>query len=307
MNIFFLFPLMAIIFTSCTNSVSTETSTSVKAEFREIKQETYELTKPTENIAKVLVLFGGFPEKPEDIKREFNILDLAKQNSIAVVYMNYNQKLWLAETEKQKLAQQLQTIFTDHQLPTDDIYIGGFSSGGNVSLLISAYLVANKSFGLVPKGVFLVDSPIDLVALYRSSEKNLMRNFSEVSVQESTWIIETLEKAFGDPHEQLSTYEQYAVYTSVTDNIDNLKNLKDLKIRFYTEPDTTWWKTNRKADYDQMNAFYIKKLSESLKASGFNQLAYIPTKNKGFRANGDRHPHSWSIVDKSQLVQWIMD
>jgi hypothetical protein len=138
------------------------------------------------------VLFGGFPEKPEDIKREFKILELAKKNNLAVIYMNYNQKLWLEENEKQKLAEQLQNIFLDNELPTNDIYIGGFSSGGNVSLLISSFLIENKNFKLEPKGVFIADSPIDLVALYKSSEKNLIRKFSEVAVQESTWIIETL-------------------------------------------------------------------------------------------------------------------
>ena len=61
------------------------------------------------------------------------------------------------------------------------------------------------------------------------------------------------------------------------------------------------------ADYDQMNAYYIKRLSESLKKSGFSRVEYIPTENKGYRANGERHPHSWSIVDKKELIKWIME
>lgn len=221
--------------------------------------------------------------------------------------MNYNQKLWLEKHKKQKLAEQLQSIFLENKLPTNNIYIGGFSSGGNVSLLISSFLIENKNFRLEPKGVFIVDSPIDLVALYKSSEKNLARNFSEVSVQESTWIIETLGKQFGNPNNDISKYEKYSVYTSETSNIDNLKSLKNIKIRLYTEPDTLWWKENRKADYDQMNAYYIKKLSETLKNLEFNQVEYIPTENKGYRENGDKHPHSWSIIDKKELIKWLTE
>ena len=78
------------------------------------------------------------------------------------------------------------------------------------------------------------------------------------------------------------------------------------QIRLYTEPDTLWWKKNRMADYDQMNAYYIKRLSESLKKSGFRSVEYIPTQNKGYRANGERHPHSWSIIDKKELIKWMM-
>ncbi|MBL4708765.1 MAG: hypothetical protein JKY48_10055 [Flavobacteriales bacterium] len=221
--------------------------------------------------------------------------------------MNFNQKLWLEEDEKKKLAEQLQNIFLENKLPKNDIYIGGFSSGGNVSLLISSFLIENKTFKLKPKGVFIADSPIDLVALYKSSEKNLTRNFSDVSVQESTWIIETLGKQFGNPKKDISKYLEYSIYTSETNNIDKLKNLKNTKIRLYTEPDTIWWKENRMADYDQMNAYYIKRLFENLKESGFDQVEYLPTENKGYRENGDRHPHSWSIIDKKELIKWITE
>ena len=60
------------------------------------------------------------------------------------------------------------------------------------------------------------------------------------------------------------------------------------------------------ADYEQMNAFYIKNLSKSLTKQGFENVEYIATKNKGYRANGDRHPHSWGIVDKKELIDWML-
>lgn len=291
----------------CKNATKEKTTNPEKVEFQEITNENYELSKPTKNLKRVLILFGGFPEKPENIKREFTIQELALEKNIAVLYMNYNQKLWLEETEKQKLAELLQKIFAENKLPTNDTYVGGFSSGGNVALLMGSFLVENKDFKLAPKGVFIVDSPIDLVALYKSSEKNIARNFSEVSVRESTWMIETLGKPFGNPSDGISKYQQYAVYTSSTETIDNIKGLKNTKIRLYTEPDTLWWKENRKADYDQMNACYIKKLAASLQNAGFSQVEYIATENKGYRANGDRHPHSWSIVDKKELIKWMME
>ena len=297
--------LLLLTFISCKN-LEIKKENTLKLPFQELITDNYELIKPNKNIKSVVVLFGGFPEKPEDIKREFNILQLAKENNIAIVYMNYNKKLWLEENEKQKLAAQLQSIFLENKLPKNSLYIGGFSSGGNVSLLIGSFLKENEKFALDPKGIFIIDSPIDLVALFKSSEKNLKQHSSEASLQESTWIIETLEKQFGNPNNTISKYETYSVFTSTTNNIDNLKSLKNTKIRLYSEPDTLWWKENRKADYDQMNAFYIKKLYERLKASGFKKVENITTKNKGYRANGERHPHSWSIVDKNDLIQWII-
>jgi len=105
----------------------------------------------------------------------------------------------------------------------------------------------------------------------------------------------------------MSKYENYSIFTSETNNFDNIINLKNVKIRFYTEPDTLWWKKNRMADFDQMNAYYLEQLSDLLKKAGFKQVEYIATENKGYRANGQRHPHSWSIVDKKELIEWVTE
>lgn len=300
--------LTFLVFNSCKQNNNAErVDNSKKIEYQQISTSEYQLEKPNGNPSAVLVLFGGFPEVAEDIKREFKILEKAKENEIAIVYSNYNQKLWFEENELNELAKQLQKIFTDNKLPNDNIYFGGFSSGGNVALLIGDYLAENGKFDLTPKGIFIVDSPIDLAELYFSSEKNLKRNFSEVSVQESNWLIQTLGDRFGDPNKDLSNYEKHAVFSSKTGNIDNLKNLKNTRIRMYTEPDTLWWKENRMADYEQTNAYLIKNLSERLKESEFKNIEYIPTENRGYRANGERHPHSWAIVGTDNLINWMLE
>lgn len=275
-------------------------------EFTKIIEDDHELYKPKKEAKAVLILFGGYPETAKDIEREFNILDIARKNNIAVILSNFNQKLWLEENEKYILASSLQDIIVENQLPSDNIFIGGFSSGGVVSILLSNFIVGMKQFYIDPKGVFIVDSPIDLVALYKSLEINIHHNFSEPSTKESTWLLETLEDSFGKPEDDIKKYEDKAVFTFSTNNTSNLEKLKSTKIRLYTEPDTLWWKKNRMADYKQTNAFYIKKLSESLKMKGFEKVEYIPTENKGYRADGERHPHSWAIVDKNDLMNWIL-
>jgi len=301
------FILVLFTLISCKNTNKEKQKTHIKNEFQVITNEDYELIKPTENLKEVLVLFPGFPHKAEDTQREFKIQTYAEKNNVTVIYMNYNQKLWLDENEKIALAKQLLSIFQKNDLPINDVYIGGYSSGGNVSLLISSFLNENKRFKLIPKGIFIVDAPIDLAALYKSSQKNIERNFSDVSVTESTWIIKNFKSQLGNLEDEFLKYQKLAPYTSETSNINNLKGLNNTKIRLYTEPDTLWWKKNRMADYDQLNSYYIKKLYEDLKQAGFKQIEYIPTQNKGYRANGERHPHSWSIIDKKDIINWIME
>ena len=31
----------------------------------------------------------------------------------------------------------------------------------------------------------------------------------------------------------------------------------------------------------------------------------MTTIGKGFREDGSRHPHSWSIVDEKELIEWF--
>ncbi|MEM9338142.1 MAG: hypothetical protein AAGA66_05395 [Bacteroidota bacterium] len=278
-----------------------------KVTYRQVPTPGYQLEKPIGKPNAVLILFGGYPEVAEDIKREFQILDKAKENEIAVVFSNYNKTLWFEANELNDLAKKLRKIFTDHLLPNDHVFFGGFSSGGIVALLLSDYLIKNQEIGLVPKGIFIVDTPVDLTHLYISSEKKLNGSFSEPSLLESMWLVDVLGNRFGNPHEDISEYEKHSVFILKTGRISNIENLKKTKIRMYTEPDTLWWKENSMADYEQMNAYAIKKLSEKLKGSGFSNVEYIPTKNRGYRANGQRHPHSWSIVEINDLIKWLLD
>ncbi len=253
----------------------------------------------------LLILFPCFPCDAKNTFSEFKISEISLKNGFSVLAMNLNQHLFLNQSEKQQLAEQLEKIVLENNLSKENIFIGGFSSGGNVSLLISDFLIKNKS-KVQPKGVFVVDSPIDLLALYKTAQKNLKMKFSEPSIQEATWIKSFFDKEFGNPENGIENYEKYSPFTLETQNIENLKNLKNLNIRFYTEPDLKWWQENRKNEYQDLNAYYLKKLSDKLKTEfGNENIELIETENKGYRANGERHPHSWAIVNEKDLIEWM--
>lgn len=297
--------IILLIAISCKGQNEKNNSTE-KPEPETTKTSEYELIK-AENQKGLLILFPCFPCNAENTLNEFKIAEISVDNGFSVLAMNLNERLYLNSKEKQELAEQLTQIVHEQHLSEKNIFIGGFSSGGNVSLLICDYLKkANNQ--IQPKGVFVVDSPVDLLGLYRTAEKNLKLNFSEPSVQESTWIKDLFGKGFGKPEDGIANYELNSPYTFETQNIDNLKGLATLKIRFYTEPDLKWWSVHAKNDYEDLNAFYIEKLSNKLKMEfGNNNVQLIKTENRGYRANGERHPHSWSIVDRKDLVSWMME
>ncbi len=268
--------------------------------------EDYEVVKAYEQKG-LLILFPCFPCDANNTKNELDIVDVATKKGISLMFMNFNQRLHLSEKEKYDLATLLNLAITKHSLDTTNIFIGGFSGGGNVSLLLSNYLIETNN-AVQPKGVFVVDSPIDLLALYHTAIKNVERNFSKPSIQESTEQLKRFNKEFGDPKKFIENYESNSPYTSATQNLSNIKFLKDRKVRLYTEPDKKWWKENRKADYEDMNAYYIKDCAGQMnKQYNCKDFKYYPTENRGYRANGMRHPHSWSLIEVNDLVSWMLE
>ena len=143
--------------------------------------------------------------------------------------------------------------------------------------------------------------------MYKVAEKNIISNFSTDSVEESNWIINSFNSEFGNPKDSIKLYEKFSPYTFQTHNISNLENLKKLQIRFYTEPDLDWWKTNRNNEKDEINSFFIEQLYNDLRNKNFKNIELINTQNKGYRANGTRHPHSWSIIDKENILNWMLE
>ncbi|MEW5675449.1 hypothetical protein ABGT15_03975 [Flavobacterium enshiense] len=302
---FLIIPVLIFLITSCKNSTSNDfAQVTVSGNIKTVKNKDFELIK-VQNQKGVLILFPGYGHVSDDTKNEFKVVDTAVKNDVSVLLMSFNQHVFLRDDEKLALTNDLLSIFEKNNLDYKNIYIGGFSSGGNVSLLLSDYLVKTKN-KIQPKGVFIGDSPVDLLQIYKNSEKNVAKNFSEETVEESKWIIQDFNSKLGSPKDSLHNFENFSPFTHITGNIQNVNALKNTKIRFYTEPDVTWWKKDSDNDYEDMNACSIEKFSKEMKKQGFSNIELIQTKNKGYRANGDRHPHSWSIIDVQDLMKWML-
>ena len=305
----FYYYFLLLLLTACYNKVKEVPSYNPNKEINlaidAIDTEAYELIKPSGEQKGVLILFPGFPETPARVKQKFKIVQPALKKGIALVLMKFNQRLWLDTQEKFRLVTTFNQLFSNHNLDSANVFIGGFSSGGNISLLLANHLAETDNL-IQPKGVFIIDSPVDLLGLYEISKRNIQRNFSDISVQESTRTIQRFETNLGNPEDSLENYEIASVYTRKTNNIHNLAHLNNVKIRLYTEPDIQWWQKNRQNDYEDMNAYYIKNLSDELIQKYGSSVEYIATKNRGYRANGQRHPHSWAIVEINDLLKWIL-
>jgi len=276
---------------------------SKKNEVKIITNKDYEL-KITSSQKAVLVLFPCYPCDKENTKSEAKFLDKIENDGITTLLLNINMKLYLSEEEKASYSKLINSILDDNKVDKSNVYIGGFSGGGNISLLVTNHLLKTNN-ELKPKGVFAIDSPIDIEKLYYNAKADIAKHASEVSYEESLYIVDLLEKSIGNPKDSILNYKKLSPYLSSIDYNENIKYLKDIKVNLYCEPDLEWQGENRNRKYEELNAYMLDKAYQSLKKIGSSKAKFIKTKNKGYRANGEKNPHSWSLVNKKDLLDWI--
>jgi hypothetical protein len=283
--------------------LATTTCTNVRHQTQVITGDKYEIHL-ARNQKAVLVLFPCYPCDIANTRTEAKFLKDLDREGITVLLLNINRKLWLTDAEKSEYATLLKDILDSNNIPNKNIFIGGFSSGGNVSLLLTHHIL-NTKFPINVNGVFAVDAPLDLEQLYKNALYDIEKNASEDAYNEALFVKGLLEKELGIPSKDLITYKQYSPYLISENSTQNIEQLKNLKIRFYTEPALDWQKENRNRDYNHLNAFVLEKVHHALTASGCQSTEFIASENKGIRANGTRHPHAWSIVDRGSLIKWM--
>jgi hypothetical protein len=110
----------------------------------------------------------------------------------------------------------------------------------------------------------------------------------------------------GSPEEYPSRYIQASPFSAFAEEGGQAGLLAKMPVRLYTEPDIHWWMNNRQVDYYSMNALDAAGLIQQLRLLGNRQAELITTQGRGVRPDGQRHPHSWSIVDEPELGAWIL-
>lgn len=267
---------------------------------REFHTADYELIIPAEQKS-LLVLFPCFPCDAADTRAESRIADTAAANSIAVLMLNFNRHILMSEAEQQKVIGTIAGAVKEHGVDAAKTVIGGFSSGGNVSVLLAKALLRSSEPPVKLKGLFAVDSPLDLVHLYACAQRDLAKTSFPEYKDEARYVLALLDSTLGSPTDSLANYERAA---PLLNSSASVAPLKDVPIRFYTEPDTAWWRTNRDDSYEELNAYSMKRIHDTLVAVGNARAEYITTEGRGVQ-HGNRHPHAWSIVDERELVRWI--
>ncbi len=111
----------------------------------------------------------------------------------------------------------------------------------------------------------------------------------------------------GSPSTNPYWYEYYSPFTFKKNDGGNARFLLNIPVRIYADVDPVWWMQNRHVDMYDLNALDQTALIQLLNDLGNTKAEFINAYQKGIRIEGNRHPHSWSIVEPQTTVNWILE
>ncbi len=268
----------------------------------------YLAVEPATNpLTGVLVLLPGYAQAPESVFPETKLPNVAYANNLLVVAVAGGAKLYADSTLTPRLNRVFRDIIKRYHVKPDQFVLGGFSAGGTIALRYTelCYELPNN-YPIQPKGVFMVDSPIDLFGLFDYFEREIAKDFSPVGVAEARFATRIMTDEHGTPESNPAGYKQLTPFHIELRVPGNERFLKDVAVRTYHDIDIAWkLKERRRSGFDA-NFLASSELINRLMLAGNERAEFIQSDRKGYRSDGTRHPHSWSIVDEVACVQWIM-
>jgi hypothetical protein len=267
----------------------------------------YLAVPPKGNIEGVLVLLPGFNESPENALPETKLHNVAYANNILTLFIPFGAKIYIDAATQSLINRALTDSIKRFNANPESFVIGGFSAGGTIALRY-AELCQEKpaNFPIKPKAVFTIDSPVDLVELWKYFDRELERNFSEVGMNEARFIQGMMKKDLsGTPTSNYSAYVSHSPFTKDLTKAGNEQFLKNIPVRLYHDVDLVWQLQNRRRSAFDNNVACASELIARLMKMGSDKAELMIAKRPGYRSNGMRHTHSWSIVDEVELIQWM--
>ncbi len=284
------------------------------------KQLFYYALVPSKKITSALVLFPSTGESVENVISCNKVLmQQAYDHNImtAVVSANYNDPL---DSDKATMAF-FETVFKDmvtrFNAPKDKFILSGLSLGGENALQYTE-MSRNNSYDtfIKPLAVIGVDPPVDMRDLYYGAKKQISvyekegDNLSEnkkIALKEDHFLVDGFTRLYGgSPDEFPGKYISGSQFSRSEEDGGNAKFLVNVPVRLYCDPDIVWQLKNKGRDYYEMNAANLSAMVNFLMQKGNAKAELIPAIGKGYRVDGTRHPHSWSIVEPLDCVKWIL-
>lgn len=268
----------------------------------------YLVVEPLESIEGVLVLLPGSYQEAESIFPETKLHNVAYLHNLLVVAFKCGEtKAYIDEPTISNINAVLKHVIKKYNVPKDKFVIGGYSAGGMIALSYTEYCNQYPEKAIInPQAVFTADSPVDLIDIWYTFNRELEKNFSEPAMNEANAFLKTMnEDLNGTPDTNLENYIKHSPYYNGSKDGGNAKYLLETAVRLYHDPDIVWQLKYRRRSLFDMNILCASAMINYLLLNGNDRAELIIADRPAMRSHGFRHPHSWSIIEEVDCVLWI--
>ena len=110
----------------------------------------------------------------------------------------------------------------------------------------------------------------------------------------------------GTPTSNPASYSEQTPFEMRLKAPGNERFLRNIPVRVYHDLDVAWQLNNRRRGLIDSNAMASSEMIARLLMQGNTRAEFVRGR-AGFRSNGMRHTHSWSIIDEVELIQWMKE
>ena len=261
-----------------------------------------------EKVKGTLVLLPGFGQIAESVLVSTDLPEQAYQNGLLTIVFAGRNRMTADSVVQEKINAVLLDAKERFSLREQGIAMGGFSAGGTVALRYTQVSQQfPERFPFRVRAVFMGDSPVDLYHLWKMQEINLQDTLHAVSAEEAKFLQRELRNTYGaTPAEQPELYDALSPFSLEAGRSQHEQWLKDVAVRTYHDVDINWRLKNRNQSVLYRNYVPSSELINRLMLMGNEEAEFIQTFQTGYRRGDVRHPHSWSIIDAEECVQWLL-
>jgi len=256
----------------------------------------------------VLTIFPSGGEKIEDLLKQIDLHKVANKNDFLVIIPSYNWGTFQKTPDVNFIDGIFKQVVLEHKVTKENFILCGLSNGGMISLNYGITAIRDSSTYVIPRGIIGIDPPLDYARLYHYCEREIDRNFSDAGVAEAKWLLDVFDQIYqGSPDEQPQNYIDASIYSYGAEEGGNAQFLNDIPVRMYSDLNLDYLLNQRKRDLYDWNGIDIVAFVNQLMINGNNNAEVIISQNKGVRLDGTKHPHSWSIMDTDDTIEWMLD
>jgi esterase/lipase len=261
-------------------------------------------------IKSFMILLDGFGNSPQDVLQQTNIPKYAAQNGILTIIplLKTGATYFGSDSaSQQSLKEIINLVVAKYKLKDKNLFIGGFSIGGTCAVKYAELSIQNN-YPIKPKAIFAIDPPLDWERYYNSAKRVVRLSNPDKVNGEVFYMIDRIQKEMkGTPKTAIKNFHKQSPYSYNDTTQKAMKNLINTPIMILAEPDIQWWLRERGYDYTYNNITDHAAMINELQRLGNKNAILVTSVEKGYRKpNNMRHPHSWSIADSEQIINWLL-